>query len=113
MDGNFFDAGVEIAVILDVLAVPVNQTTGPFDRAFTVTGQATRPERYLYAGRRLWILVSIGGFIVGVGTFPGPANLAIDRPRDLVGGPVDGVGVIIAEGVRERDVLAMFICYIP
>lgn len=41
----------------------------------------------------------------------GTADLAIDKPLDLIRGPVDLVGVVVVEGVGELGNVARVVVY--
>lgn len=41
----------------------------------------------------------------------GTADLAVDEPLDLIGGPVDLVGVVVVEGVGELGNVARVVVY--
>jgi hypothetical protein len=106
LHADLADGGEVVAVLLDVLAVPVNDTTGPIDCALGVAGLAGGPEGHLQTGGSLGELVLLGGGVVGVGLLKGALDGAIDDPVDLLGGPVDLVGVPVAVGILafDRDV---------
>ena len=45
-------------------------------------------------------MVLVVGFVEGVGFLEGALDGAVDGPGELVGLPVDFVGVVVREGVR-------------
>lgn len=99
-------------MFLDVLAVPVDLTTSPGDRARSVGAQTGRPERQLNSSGSLWELVAVGSGIPGLRLLLDPVNLAVDGPGDLIRGPVDLVSVPVIKSVSSRSVGSIVICEI-
>lgn len=93
------DGSVVVTGILDILAVPVNLTTSPGDSTGGVAGLTGGPEGHLQAGGGLGVLVLLGGRVVGIGLQEGAHHGAVDDPLQLVGLPVDLVGVPVIEGI--------------
>lgn len=112
LDSDLADGGEVVAVVLDVLAVPVDHTTGPVDGALGVGGLSGGPERHLQTGGGLGELVLLGGLVVGVGLLQGALDGAVDNPVDLLGGPVDFVGVPVVVSILTLygDVAAVVPC---
>lgn len=104
---HFADRGVVVAV-LHVLAVPVDQAAGPIDRALPVRGDTGGPKGKHDAGGCLRVEPAIRGGVPGVGTVEGAKDVAVDGPGEVVGRPVDGVGVLGGGGVGGGDV--QFVC---
>lgn len=99
LNADLADHGIVVADGLDVLAVPVDITTGPVNGTLGVAGLAGGPERHLKARGCLGELVLLGGLVVGVGLFQSAAHGAVDDPVDLLRGPIDLVSVPVIEGV--------------
>ena len=52
----------------------------------------------------------VGGGVPGLGAFKAALLFAVDGPFDGVGGPVDLVGVVCAEGVLSADIEFVAVC---
>lgn len=102
-DIDLADGSIVVALLLDVLAVPVNLTTGPVDGTLGVAGLAGGPERHLQARGGLGVLVAVGSRVPGVGLLQGALDLAVDDPLGLIGLPVDLVGVPVVKGILVAD----------
>lgn len=93
LDGDFTIGGIVVAVLLDVGAIPIDHATCPLDGTFAIRGDTGRPQRHLQTGRGLRELEPVGGCVPGAGFIEGASNFAIDAPVDVVGLPVNLVGV--------------------
>lgn len=103
------EGGVEVAVLLDVLVVPVHLTTGPVDSTLSVAGEATGPDGELESRGGLGELEVLRGGVPGILLQLGAADLAVDEPLNLLGGPADLVVVEVGKGVGEGNVGRVFI----
>lgn len=99
LDVHLLEHAVVVSVRLHVRGVPVDQPARPLDRALAVFGDSGRPEGELHAGGGLRVVVLVVGLVEGVGFFEGALDGAVDGPGELVGLPVDFVGVVVGEGV--------------
>lgn len=102
-DIDLANSSVVVTLLLDVLAVPVNLTTGPVDGTLGVAGLAGGPERHLQARGGLGVLEAVGSGVPGVGLLQGAHDGAVDDPLGLVGLPVDLVGVPVVKGILVAD----------
>lgn len=102
LDRNVAERCVVIALVLNVLAIPVDLTTSPFNSSLSIAGLTSRPERELHPRGSLGELVAAGGFVPSLRLLEGAFHLAVDGPVDVVFCPVDFVlmpffkGVVIA-----------------
>lgn len=99
LDRDGLKGGVEVAGLLDIGSVPVNLTTGPSNGSGGVAGETTRPDGDLDTRRCLGERPLVGGGVPVILAVDGAADLAIDEPLDVVGGPPDFVVVEVVEGV--------------
>ena len=77
----------------------VDRAAGPGDGTFRLRRVSGSPRTDLQLHRALGILI----FVCGLGS-QGSESFAIDRPRDMIGGPVNGVGVKIVLASRIGQV---------
>lgn len=101
LDGDLAEGGKVVAVVADVLGVPVDLAAGPLDGVLGVGGVTTRPDGELDTGGGLGEVPLVGGGVPGVGLLEGAADLAVDEPDDLVRGPLDLVVVEVLVRVGE------------
>lgn len=95
---------VVVPIVLDVLGVPVNQSTGPVNGSLAVGGETCGPEGKLHTGRCLRKIPLIRGRVPSVRTLLRAANLSIYQPSNCIWSPIDLVGVVVVECVRKGDV---------
>lgn len=98
-DFDGLEGRVVISVILDIGRVPVHETASPFDGSFTVGGESCGPEGELDTGGSLREFPLVGGGIPGIGPLQGTTKLTVNIPANGIWGPVDLIGVVVAEGV--------------
>ena len=110
IDRDVLDFGVVVAVA-HVRAVPVHEATSPLDRTLSVAWKTTGPERELHTRRSLGVLVLLGGLVVGVIAFQGTHDLVVDGPVDIIGLPVNLVGVPVLASVGDIiNVFTIAVC---
>lgn len=96
---DVFEDRVVVAVLLNVRGVPVDQSSRPGHCALAILGDTGRPQGELNTGRGLRVVVLIVCFVEGVALLQRADVIAIDRPRELIGLPINGVSVECAEGI--------------
>jgi hypothetical protein len=89
---------VVVSILLDVLAVPVDQTARPVDRSLAVGRQTTRPDRQLHSRRSLRVAPLVTRRVPSILAVLGASDLAVDEPGDGVGRPLDLVVVEVVVG---------------
>lgn len=99
LDGDLAKGGVVVALLLDILAVPVDLTTGPGDGSGGVARLTSGPQGQLHAHGRLGVHVAITGFVPGGRALESALDFTVHGPGDGLGLPVDGVLVPLIEGV--------------
>ena len=102
--------GPEVASVLNILGVPVNQSTGPLNCTLRVALKTAGPDRKLHTGWGLRKLPVLRSLVPSVLALLGSADLAIDEPLDLVRGPANFVVVPVVEGIGKRNVLGIGVC---
>lgn len=110
LDRDLAERRVVVPVLLDVLRVPVDLAARPLDGALFVGGEAAGPEGELDARGGLGVVPLREGLVPGLALLLGAADLAVDGPGDLLGGPADLVLVPLAVGVVDGDVTALVVC---
>lgn len=98
LDGR--DERVKVASGFIISVIPVDHTTSPVDGSLRLTRNSCRPNTQLYPSRGGWV-VSYAIRADSVGFLDGADDLSVDGPRESVGLPVDGVVMIVAEGIAD------------
>lgn len=109
MHVHVLEHGVVVS-ILHVRRVPIDETTCPVYGSLAVGRETCRPEGKHDPGRRLGVIVAVGGGIPRVGTFLRAHGLAVDDPVQFVGGPVYRVGMFCGDCVGNGDVGSIVVC---
>ena len=90
---------VVVTISLDIVAVPIDLSSSPVNCALGVGGESSWPDGDLDTGWGLWVLPLVGRCVPCILTLLGASDLAVDGPGDFVGRPIDGVVVVVVEGI--------------
>ena len=100
---------IVVPISLDILAIPIDFSTGPVNRSLGVGGESSGPDGDLHTGWGLWVLPLVGRCVPGILALLCASDLAVDGPDDFIGRPFDGVVVVVVEGIGEGDVTALVV----
>ena len=101
LDGDRVKKCVVVTVLLNVFGLPVDEASGPSDGTLSVCGQTGRPEGELDTSGCGRVVVLVGGFIHRAITIESTDDLAVNAPGNCFRLPVDLIGMILIESIRE------------
>lgn len=101
MDVDISDCSIVVSVVLDVGAVPVDESACPIYCSLAVRCQTSRPQRKLDTRWALWVVEFVICSVPCVTSLERPGNLSIDGPGELVWLPIEFVGVGILKCIRD------------
>lgn len=99
--GHVGEAGKVVAVLLDLIRVPVDGSTSPVNRALCVGLETTGPDGELDTGRRLGELELVARFVERRGLEDTASKLPINVPFDLLWCPFNFVLVPVVVGIAQ------------
>lgn len=104
LDLDLSEGGKVVAILLDLIRVPVDLSTSPINGALGVGLETTGPDGDLNTGWRLGEIPLLSFGVPSLGSLLDTANLSIDKPPNFVWGPLDLIVVEFAVRIIHSQV---------
>lgn len=109
MNVDVGDCSIVVAVVLNIGAVPVDESSRPIYRSLAVRSQTSGPQRKLDPCWTLWVVKSVACRVPCFTSLQRAGNLSIDGPSQLIRLPIDFVGVRILKCIRNGQVFLVVV----